>query len=147
MMTQLGHAIDLIPNLSPNVEDDLLRCLAREVEIYSTNISGTKCLLCPFRVLSRSFYLRRHLAYHCKENMYVADIRSPQLNVIRAIFDQRLITFPLLNEGIITPDLLQISASLIAKWNATCSAVIAKQLRSVNRPILVRVLTHNRSEY
>ena len=147
MMTQLRHAVDLIPDLSPNVEDELLRCLAREVEIYSKNITGTKCLLCPFRVLSRSIYLQRHLAYHCKENMYVADIRSPQLNVIRVIFDQRLITSPLLNEGSISPDLLQVSASLIAKWNATCTPVIAKHLRTLNRPILVRGLTHNGPEY
>ena len=50
MMIQFRHALDLIPNLSPNVEEELLGCLAREVEIYSMNISGKKCLLCPFRV-------------------------------------------------------------------------------------------------
>ena len=50
MMVQFRHALDLIPNLSPNVEEELLGCLAREVEIYSMNISGKKCLLCPFRV-------------------------------------------------------------------------------------------------
>ena len=146
-MTELRQAVDRIPNLIPNVEGILLRCLAIEVVIYSKNITGTKCILCPFRVLSRSFYLRRHLTYHCEKNMYVADIRSPQLNVIRAIFDQRLITSPLLNEESITPDLLQVSASLIAKWNATCTPVIAKHLRTVNRSILVPVLTHNGPEY
>ena len=39
---------DLLPVLEPNVEDQLLRYLASEVEIYSKNISGTRCLLCPF---------------------------------------------------------------------------------------------------
>lgn len=114
-MIQLRKDVELIPSLSPNVEDQLLRCLGKEVEIYSKKISGTKCFLCPFRVLSRSFYLRRHLMYHCKKNMYVADIRSPQLNVIRAIFDQRLITTALLDDGNINSDLLQLSASLIAR--------------------------------
>ena len=50
-------------------------------------------------MLSRKFYLRSHLMYHCKENFYVADIRSPQLNIIRAIFDRRLATYPLAIEG------------------------------------------------
>ena len=79
--------------------------------------------------------------------MYVADIRSPQLNVIRAIFDQRLITAALLDDGNITSDLLQVSASLIANWNVLCVPVTAKLLASVNRPILVRVLTQNGPEY
>ena len=85
--------------------------------------------------------------YHCKENFYVADIRSPQLNIIRAIFDRRLATYPLSIEGSITPNLLQQAATLIGNWNTFCTTVTAKLLRSVNRPILVRVLTHNGPEY
>ena len=146
-MFQLTNTAHLIPDLSPNVEDQLLRCLATEVENYLKNITGKKCFLCPFRVLSRKFYLQRHLMYHCKENFYVADIRSPQLNIIRAIFDRRLATYPLLNEGSITPDLLHQSATLIANWNIFCTPVTKKCFISVNRPILVRVLTHNGPEY
>ena len=104
----------LIPDLNPKVEEDLLRCLATEVEIYSKNILGKNCLLCPFRVLSRAFYLRRHLAYHSEKNMYVADRRSPQLNVIRAINDRRRAIFPISIEVCNTPDLLKQSAMLIA---------------------------------
>ena len=83
-MNQITMIGDLLPDLRSNVEDQLLRCLAREVEIYSRNFKGTRCFLCPFRVLSRSSYLRRHLSYHCKENMYLADKRSPQRYVVRA---------------------------------------------------------------
>ena len=79
--------------------------------------------------------------------MYVADIRSPQLNVIRAIFDQRLITAALLDDGNINSDFLQLSASLIAHSNIICAPEISKLLASVNRPILVRVLTQNGPEY
>ena len=114
-MKQIAMIGDLLPVLEPNVEDQLLRYLASEVEIYSKNISGTRCLLCPFRVLSRTFYLRRHLLYHCKENMYLADKRSPQRYVIRAIFDQRISTAPISFGGCVTPDLLQQSAALIVK--------------------------------
>ena len=105
----------LIPNPNPNVEDRLLKTLAREVDIYSKNFRGTKCLLCPFRMLSRPSYLLKHLKYHCIKSTYIADIRSPQLNVIRSIFDHRLSVSPISNEGVITPDLLRVSAELIAK--------------------------------
>ena len=104
---------DLLPGLRPNVEDQLLRCLAREVEIYSKDFKGTRCFLCPFRVLSRSSYLRRHLSYHCKENMYLADKRSPQLYVIRAIFDHRLVTASISLGEFAPSDLLKQSAALI----------------------------------
>ena len=43
----------LIPSLSLNVEDDLKPCLALEVELYSKNVQGKKCLLCPFRTFDR----------------------------------------------------------------------------------------------
>ena len=46
--------------------------------------------------------------------MYIADIRSPQLNVIRAIFDHRLTIDPISNEYVDKPDLLRVSATLIA---------------------------------
>ena len=137
----------LIPDLCPKVEEDLLKCLATEVEIYSNNVVGKKCLLCPFRVLSRASYLRRHLAYHSETNMYVADRRSPQLTVIRAIFDRRRAIFPLSNDVCDTLDLLKHSAVLIANWNINCTLVTWKLLQSTNRPILVRVLTHHGPEY
>ena len=47
--------------------------------------------------------------------MYIADIRSPQMNVVRAIFDYRLAIDPISNEDVDTPDLLSLSATLIAK--------------------------------
>ena len=50
MMIQLRNDVELIPSLSPNVEDQLLRGLGREVEIYSLKISGSKCFISPFRV-------------------------------------------------------------------------------------------------
>ena len=105
----------LIPESNPNVEDRLSKTLAREVEIYSNNLTGTKCSLCPFRVLSRFSSLRNHLKYHCKKNMYIADICLSHMNVVRAIFDYRLAIDPISNEDVDTPDLLSLSATLIAK--------------------------------
>ena len=106
---------NLIPVLKPDVENQLLRYLADEVEIYSQNITGKRCLLCPFRVLSRTFHLRRHLVYHCKENMYLADKRSPQRYIVRSIFDQRIVSSSLSFRECFTPDLLQQSAILLSK--------------------------------
>ena len=77
----------LIPSLSLNVEDDLKRCLALEVELYSKNVQGKKCLLCPFRTFDRPSRLISHLKFHCEKNIYMADIRSPQRAVIRAYYD------------------------------------------------------------
>ena len=106
---------NIIPVLKPDVENQLLRYLADEVEIYSQNITGKRCLLCPFRVLSRTNHLRRHLLYHCKENMYLADKRSPQRYIVRSIFDQRNVSSPLSFKESFTPDLLQQSAILLSK--------------------------------
>ena len=77
----------LVPSLSPNVEDNLKRCLALEVELYSKNVLGKKCLLCPFRTFDRSSTLKSYLKFHCEKNMYMADRRSPQRAVIRAYYD------------------------------------------------------------
>ena len=87
MANLLKKVVLLIPETNSNVEDRLLKTLAREVEIYSNNLTGTKCFLCPFRVLSRFSSLRNHLKNHYKKSSYIADIRSPQMNVVRTIFD------------------------------------------------------------
>ena len=115
MANLLKKVVLLIPETNSNVEDRLSKTLAREVEIYSNNLTGTKCFLCPFRVLSRFSSLRNHLKYHTIKSSYIADIRSPQLNVVRAIFDYRLAIDPISNEDVDTPDLLSLSATLIAK--------------------------------
>ena len=78
---------DLVPELSPDVEANLMFHLAKEVEFYSNNLSGKRCLLCPFRTFARESRLRIHLKHHCAKNMYVADRRSPQLTVVRAYYD------------------------------------------------------------
>ena len=104
---------ELIPEVSPNVESKLIICLAKEVKLYTRSIKGTKCKLCPFRVLSRFSYLRRHLQYHCRENMYVANLRSSQLNVVRAIFNRRLAITPISIDDNLKPNLLRLSASFI----------------------------------
>ena len=48
---------ELIPEVSPNVEGKIIISLAKEVKLYTKSIKGTKCKLCPFRVLSRFSYL------------------------------------------------------------------------------------------
>ena len=70
----------------PCVKDQLKFCLAKEVELYSTNVQGTKCRLCPFRTFDRVSRLQNHIKYHCEKNMYMSDLRSPQLSVIRAYY-------------------------------------------------------------
>ena len=78
---------ELIPMLSPNVENQLKYCLANEVKLYSTNAHGKKCWLCPFRTFYRSSRLQKYLKYHCEKNMYMAYIQSPQLLLIRSYYD------------------------------------------------------------
>ena len=79
--------VEAIPTLTPNVEHILLLQLALEVEEYNVTIDGTRCLLCPFRTFSRLAYLKNHMKHHCADNMYLADIRSPQRLVVRALFN------------------------------------------------------------
>ena len=79
----------LISSLSPNVENDLKSCIASEVELYSKNVPGKKCLLCPFRTFDGLSRLKSHLKFHCDKHMYMAGLRSPQRSVLRAYFDQR----------------------------------------------------------
>ena len=80
--------VDIIPSVSPNVYDDLKHCLMHEVELYSTNISGSKCDLCPFRSFDRLSRLKSHVQkQHTMKNMYMADMRSPQLAVIWSLYD------------------------------------------------------------
>ena len=112
MVNQGLNIGELIPEVSPNVEGKIIISLAKEVKLYTKSIKGTKCKLCPFRVLSRFSYLRRHLQYHCKENMYVASLRSSQLNVVRA-FNRRLAITPISIDDNLKPNLLRLSATFI----------------------------------
>ena len=52
--------------------------------------------------------------YQPKKRRYLYNRRSPQLNVIRAIYDRRRAIFPISIEVCDTPNLLQQSAMLIA---------------------------------
>ena len=144
---QSSLRLDQIPEKNPDVEDILKRLLKREVSKYMKHFHGKKCELCPFRVFKRTISLRAHLEYHKEENMYLADIRSPQLNVIRALFDYRRSVSCLQPLAAECPDLLHKSAYLINMWNASCTGTTIRELEKKNRPILVRVLTKNGPEY
>ena len=137
----------LIPSLFLNVEDDLKRCLALEVELYSKNVQGKKCLLCPFRTFDRPSRLKSHLKFHCEKNIYMADLRSPQRAVIRAYYDQCKTVGPIFTLHSEKRDFLQYSANLIMEWNNICTHSTLTILRSQNRPALVRVLTHEGPQF
>ena len=108
--------VELLPELVPDVENLLKRCLAQEVELYLSNAEGKKCQLCPFRAFSRVGRVQGHLMkYHNVKNMYVASLPSPQLNVIRALFDHRRTLSCLDSMAAVQPDLLRKSARLIEK--------------------------------
>ena len=141
-----GMRGDLIPAVSPNVHDHLMECLRIEVDLYLTNIQGGKCILCPFRSFNRLCRLKKHTTHHSMENMYMADIRSPQLHVIRALYDQCQSVVPISLE-VDNLNLLQQSAALIADWNSNCSAETMLLLKRQNRPVLIRVLTHTGPQY
>ena len=105
----------LIPDVSPNVEDHLMEHLKEEVKLYSTNIHGLKCLLCPFRKFNRRIAHKEHCKFHCEKNMYMADSRSPQRSVVRALYNYHLSTSPISKGGTGSLNLLHQSATLIAK--------------------------------
>ena len=138
---------DLIPPLNPNVEDHLMQCLANEVELYKANLVGKKCLLCPFRSFERIRNLKKHVKHHCMKNMFMADIRSPQRTVIRALYDYYKSTGTISYLKVNNLNLLQHSASTISNWNTMCSEATLNILKRQNRPILVRVLTHSGPQY
>ena len=52
---------EALPTLNPAVEDALLEFLRVEVSEYIISLHGTKCELCPFRVVSSFKYLKKHL--------------------------------------------------------------------------------------
>ena len=133
---------ELTPTLSPNVENRLKYCLANEVKLYSTNVHGKKCRLCPFRTFERFSRLQNHLKYHCEKNMYMADLQSPQLLVIRSYYDYCQSIGPITPINFGNLKLLERTADLIAGWNVTCSSATLNVLKRQNLPILVRVLTH-----
>ena len=138
---------DLVPELSPDVEANLMFHLAKEVEFYSNNLSGKRCLLCPFRTFARESRLRIHLKHHCAKNMYVADRRSPQLSVVRAYYDYCVSSSVISTDNQGISNLLRHTAAFIANWNTNCSDSTKLLLCSCNRPVLVRVLTQSGPQY
>ena len=121
--------------------------LAMEVDSYFETIQGKKCFLCPFRAFDRTSRLKAHKARHCAKNKYVADGRSHQLAVVRAMYDQQLIIAPLVPFLASSTSFLARSALLIAKQNSACSAYTLDGLQRNNRPFLFRVLSKNGPEY
>ena len=105
----------LIPAVAPNVEDNLMQHLKEEVKLYSRNLHGVKCLLCPFRKFNRRIALKEHLKFHCEKNTYMADSHSPQRAVVRALYDYLLSNCPISKVGTNNLNLLHQSATLIAK--------------------------------
>ena len=95
------------------MEKKLKECLAKEVDLYLLSGVSNKCYLCPFREFKRAGRLQNHLKFHCEKNMYLADIRSPQLNVIRALFDRNCSLSPISYTHTGNTELLQHSAKLI----------------------------------
>ena len=59
--------------------------------------------------------LKSHLLHHCSKNMYLADERSPQRWVVRALCDDRRSVVPLVPFNYSGAGLLATSASLISK--------------------------------
>ena len=104
-----------IPAVSPNVEQLLMTLLAKEVESYFATTLGKRCLLCPFRAFDRTGRLKAHKSHHCAKNKYVADDRTHQLAVVRALYDHHLSIAPLVPFHASSTPLLALSASLIAK--------------------------------
>ena len=78
---------EVITPLSPNVEAQLIHCISTEVAVYTENIVGRKCILCPFRTFDRLSRLKKHLESHCEKNWFLADKRSSQRAVVRALYD------------------------------------------------------------
>ena len=76
---------EVITPLSPNVEAQLIHCISTEVDVFTENVVGRKCLLCPFRTfVSR---LKKHMESHWEKNWFLADKRSSQRAVVRALYD------------------------------------------------------------
>ena len=107
--------VDNIPSVSPHVEQRLLLLLAEEVNSYFATIQGKRCLLCPFRAFDRTSRLRAHKANLRAKNKYVADGRSHQLVVVRAMYDHQLVIAPLVPFLASSTPFLARSALLIAK--------------------------------
>ena len=107
--------VDSIPAVSPEVEQLLMTLLAKEVESYFATIQGKRCLLCPFRAFDRTGRLKAHKSHRCSKNKYVADGRSHQLAVVRALYDHHISIAPLVPFHALSIPLSALSASLIAK--------------------------------
>ena len=80
-------SLDSLPDINPLAEEKLMRCLKKEVDVYTTNGKGTMCLPCPLGAFSKLASLKVHLKYHCSKNMYLADVRSKQRLVLRTKYD------------------------------------------------------------
>ena len=133
--------------LNPNVEKTLMQLLKNEVDEYSNSLQGTKCLLCPFRILSSLRYLKKHVVNHCDKNMFIASRSSPQCTVVRAIFDYYAAKTPIALTVSTCPKLLHESAVLIRQWNHSCPYSTLESLQRTNLPVLVRVLTYMGPQY
>ena len=123
---------EFIPSVSPNVEHHLMQILAKEVAVYTSNLQGVKCHLCPFRTFDRFSRLKNHCKHHCIKNKFMADSRSPQRWVIRALYDYHQSNCPILNVGTDDLNLLHQSAVMIARWNSICSEITLTLLKSQN---------------
>ena len=106
---------DTIPDTNPDVENHLMHCLSNEVNDYYPLIHGTRCLLCPFRMFDRVSRLKSHLSHHSSKNLFLADGRSPQRWVVKALYDYRRSIVPLVPFNYLGAGLLATSASLISK--------------------------------
>ena len=91
--------------------------------------------------------MANHLKRHNSEHMYTAASRSPQIAVIRALFDYRRSLGCLQQQPTATHNLLQKSALLIRKWNDKCSDKMRVLLEQNNKQMFVRVLTKNGAEF
>ena len=136
-----------IPEEEPMVDNSLLRFLGDEVRRYNITVTGTKCLLCPFRKFRSLSRLRKHINNHRKKYMFLADGKSKQLAVVKAYYDYNSSIASIFPFDFACVSLLQKSAELIMEWNSNCSEETLSLLARQNRPILVRVLTHTGPQF
>ena len=78
---------EVITTLSLDVEAKIIQCISTEVAGFTENAVDRKSLLCPFRTFDRLSRLKKHLESHCEKNWFLADKRSSQRAVVRALYD------------------------------------------------------------
>ena len=79
--TENDFYVGNIPEAEPMVDNSLLRFLGDEVRRYHKTVTGTKCLLCPFRKFRSPSRLKKHINNHRKKYMFLAAGKSKQLAV------------------------------------------------------------------